>query len=619
MSSPKKAVIVVHGIGDQRQGDTLERLATSYVVNVRKAQPDTAHVRKSELWLRTHIDSGEDRPKIDTFKAAVLTADHLPDVLFAEVYWADISRILEGVRGFLLGVLQILTGLRFVVEAAGRSLVDQAQDGSARLVQAIGGVINRMLVGPLVALNALLLIVVLVTSWFETPIPRSLAFGGLSALFLFAIFALAQRKYLADETKRDAIISYVILAGILLVTTAINAMREIANDYTAIIEKVSDVFWSLLAVASFALILASIRVFQAHRDARPSLAIACAGPCLNVGLWALALSNLWIVGLQNILPGLDTHGEGGLVVRLFPLLSLLWLAVVAFVVVLGTVFVLRQRFAAKQQKVPGEPLRLIFSPWAVILLLVVITVWFVATVFAWLPVTDGDPVRIDLKFRDWTLDNIWLVIVVVGLLGLAASSVSRALDLLLDIITYFRRDSAATLLRPFGEIEDGDAQSTQQGLAFLKRQQIADRFRCLVSHMVRQENVGALTILAHSQGTITAIEQLKTVDQWLGTSIPRIELITIGSPYTHIYQHYFPGQFKAPGPKHVAKWINIYTVNDYVGTRVDDSAGSHAPMNIEREHFGGKTRKPNDLKPIGHNGYWTDEVVMEAIEKHAPF
>jgi hypothetical protein len=219
----------------------------------------------------------------------------------------------------------------------------------------------------------------------------------------------------------------------------------------------------------------------------------------------------------------------------------------------------------------------------------------------------------------WTQNNIWLVAVIVGVLGFFAGTLSRALDLLLDIITYFRRDSVSAIVRPFPGLETDEAPASLQGTTDVQRQRIADRFRCLVAYLAKEHDIGQITIMAHSQGTITAIEQLKTIDQWLGGGLPKIRLITIGSPYSHIYQTYFSNQFSAPAPEHVAKWINIYTVDDYVGTHVDESARKGTtPKNIEREAEA-RDRKLGNLPPIGHNGYWTDEVVMQIIKDETPF
>ncbi|MDH3663137.1 MAG: hypothetical protein OEU92_24475, partial [Alphaproteobacteria bacterium] len=415
---PDKAVIVVHGIGDQLQGDTLERLVTSYVVNAKKTEVDAAHIEKSTLRLRTHAhtleeerDSGEERLHIDTFKADVLKTKHLPDVIFAEVYWADISRIMAGVFGFLIGAFKILTGLRFVVEAAGDSLVSKVDVWSTRFVRGLGNGVNRGLVGPLVALNALLFFVVLIAHWFDSIIWQHVAFGVLSAIFLLSIHLLAQAKYLLGETKWDAIVAYIIFAAILLLGSPL----EFTGDYIDIIEWISDVFWSLLSVGLFFLVAASAVVFSSHREARPSLTIACAGPCLNVGLWALALSNVWIVGLNNILPEVDAHsGDGGLVFRLFPLLSILWGAILAFGLTLFGVFYYRNKVAARRRQPPGETWRLIFSRWAALVMIVVVVSWFLLTIFAWAPVFPGQ-IEVEASalqtIRTWTKDNLGLVAV----------------------------------------------------------------------------------------------------------------------------------------------------------------------------------------------------------------
>ncbi len=663
----EKAVIVVHGIGDQLQGNTLERLATSYVVNEKKTAVDAAHIKKSTLWLRTHVDTGEGKRDIDTFKADVLTVDHLPGVAFAEVYWADLSRIMAGIFGFLIGVWKILTGLRFVVEAAGASLVDQTKSLGARAIHLLGQIINQVLVGPLVALNALLFFVVLAASWSkESIMSQSIILALFSALFVVAIYLLAANKFLTNETKRDAIVSYFVFAAFILLARVFDS----ENIYIENAEFISDVFWSILSVASLLLVIVSAYTYITNKEARPSLTIACAGPCLSVGLWALALSNIWIVGLDNILPevatseaafeaatseavnedaatpspeaavakggetetedGKSEKEEEGLVFKLFPLLSILWGAILLFGGALLWVFIRRNTIAKEENRVPDEQWRLIFSPWAALVIVAVVVLWFFATLDTWFHIF-GDPEGEGKVIQSWTKNNLGLVAVIIGILGFFAGTISRALDLLLDIITYFQRDAALVLSRPFGvdgsasvSSDDGEPRAGDQadppGTSLLRRQQIADRFRCLVNYMVRQQGVKELTVLAHSQGTITAIEQLQTIDQWLGTSkIPPIQLITIGSPYTHVYQNYFSNQFGAPGPKHVTKWINVYTVNDYVGTRIDDGAREGTvPKNIEREAEA-KERNLGSLQPIGHNGYWTDEVVMQIIKDETPF
>ncbi|MDH3661101.1 MAG: hypothetical protein OEU92_13935, partial [Alphaproteobacteria bacterium] len=248
-----------------------------------------------------------------------------------------------------------------------------------------------------------------------------------------------------------------------------------------------------------------------------------------------------------------------------------------------------------------------------------------------------------------------------------AGTISRALDLLLDIITHFQRDAVLVHSRPFRKQKEGEnaddnwkspheGEASRSGTSHWRRKQIADRFQCLVNYMVRQQGVSDLTIMAHSQGTVTAIEQLQTIDGWLElqpfpTSL-RIQLITIGSPYYHVYQHYFSGDFHEPTLTRVNKWINIYTTNDYVGTEIV-TKDVKKPVNINREKpFDIKYATENDkltksaeqqiidqakkqkldvakltdwcrrgvdAKAIGHNGYWTDELVMDFIQELAPF
>jgi hypothetical protein len=83
-------------------------------------------------------------------------------------------------------------------------------------------------------------------------------------------------------------------------------------------------------------------------------------------------------------------------------------------------------------------------------------------------------------------------------------------------------------------------------------------------------------------------------------------LITMGSPLTHIYGHYFHQnyQFTTQSNEALLNWINIYRRDDFVGTRV---------------HGNGTEALNFKVRPKGHSHYWSDETVWEIFKKQGVF
>ena len=86
-----------------------------------------------------------------------------------------------------------------------------------------------------------------------------------------------------------------------------------------------------------------------------------------------------------------------------------------------------------------------------------------------------------------------------------------------------------------------------------------------------------------------------------------IRLVTMGSPYTHLYGHYFPSSFpsgrrsarilKEGGLLHA--WLNIFRIDDFVGTHISKGGWP--------EEF--------PVFPNGHTNYWVDRGVVDKLRK----
>ncbi len=120
-----------------------------------------------------------------------------------------------------------------------------------------------------------------------------------------------------------------------------------------------------------------------------------------------------------------------------------------------------------------------------------------------------------------------------------------------------------------------------------------------------------LLIVSHSQGTMIAIDGLQhltpqIVDRSHPATHPladRIHLVTMGSPYQHLYGHYFrqthpDNPFDNQPP--YRRWLNVFRSNDYIGTQIS------GPPNIANAEVGAR----------GHTGYWRDREVLDHLQRH---
>jgi len=144
---------------------------------------------------------------------------------------------------------------------------------------------------------------------------------------------------------------------------------------------------------------------------------------------------------------------------------------------------------------------------------------------------------------------------------------------------------------------------------FPVRRQIEARFRTVFTRLVNQHRPTRVLIIAHSQGTVITFNALYQIcsqsqSQSLAGKQP-IDLVTVGSPLTHLYQHYFPVEYPANDRKFstllkfVRCWRNIFRVDDFVGTFV--SIGSNNPQTQSW---------PQNISaaPGGHTNYWRPDI-----------
>lgn len=149
---------------------------------------------------------------------------------------------------------------------------------------------------------------------------------------------------------------------------------------------------------------------------------------------------------------------------------------------------------------------------------------------------------------------------------------------------------------------------------YRRRQRILRRLVALLEEVVAHLGVNRLVFLAHSQGTVILHDYLVDHDDLIPNEhheaqrlfdVSRIDVITLGSPLTHIYRHYFQDYDKVTlddGGKarlisKVDTWTNLWRIDDPIAHSVD---AHPAIENIP-------------LPRGGHMDYWKENEVCQRL------
>ncbi|HEX4613244.1 MAG TPA: hypothetical protein VH092_33970 [Urbifossiella sp.] len=217
-----------------------------------------------------------------------------------------------------------------------------------------------------------------------------------------------------------------------------------------------------------------------------------------------------------------------------------------------------------------------------------------------------------LEFADGVTGLVLLIITLGG--ALLAGGIRDWLHILMDIINHFYRRRERVPL-PLGPLPTPDVHD------FEIQQRIEHRFRRALAALLDDPDVSHLTVIGHSQGTVVAIDVLsfaglsanehvrltRRLDQ-----LREFTLVTMGSPITHLYQHYFPVRYPSftdPGWAHfravVRRWVNVFRVDDFIGMDVETVTPPWAPWPGDPVNVA--------VGPGGHTGYWRDREVIDAL------
>ena len=236
-----------------------------------------------------------------------------------------------------------------------------------------------------------------------------------------------------------------------------------------------------------------------------------------------------------------------------------------------------------------------------------------------------------------------------GLLILALPNLRPGFDMILDVVNhfYFRPTGVDDVLDDDDEFDMSETTFNNGTLFFSRRDPLHARVKRILSHYRDcYSHLPELLIVSHSQGTMVAIETLNDKDLvWLNNSFSKVTLVTMGSPFHHLYQHYFghvypslDRPFWASLRRRIDHWSNIFRVDDYVGTDIEfpqsleeagfesidnpqhlgqvELATSPAPDTATQAFGGPAVYENHAVGPRGHQLYWCDRDVLEILRRY---
>jgi hypothetical protein len=396
--------------------------------------------------------------------------------------------------------------------------------------------------------------------------------------------------------------------------------------------------WMLVIVCNAVVAAAEVYRWLIGRGDGPP-ALASASIALMSMLWIILIAGIWASILNLPFQSLPTglRLESILGTASFAVIALGFIALGA-----GYVFLRTGRWGAKSNPADyiksvdpeharkiAERNRLLISPWMLVPIWAFFAVMLITSLSATLRM-----IGIGLPVPGWAAAiNYWLqanfgsimagLAIVGGFLFAAGQQQLRAgLGIAIDVITWLndhswnslemRTEETRTLAEAMvpGPLQAGSGQKAQ---GYWRRERIKNRLKVMMEKLLRDEKPDEVIFVSHSQGTVVAIATLdEKAPEWLESlgKNASMKLVTMGSPYAHVHRHYYPRSFAAIGSMGALTkaadggvlddWINIFRIDDFVGTFIDPS---------------GQWPREHPVPANGHTYYWVDENVFPILKK----
>lgn len=647
----KHVVFMVHGVGEQVPGETIDEFVGGVCEELDLGGP----VQNNTLLL-ANAEATDDN-LLDLFpchQRRVANPEQDEELVVAEVHWADISPAPSGVVGTAIDLLRLVLGLGYIAldnvqnnVVSGNAYVQRLVPLFIWVFYAIIAPLNLFLfIGAISLLADPLLI-----KFDENPNIAYMILALLGAAF--AGGGILRAKATSTYIDRLILASLgvfgivaVVFAALFLLDVNLNflsfaspACFELKGQGAA--DKLTcftglGVFglqssWLFAVTLLILLLIVSLPGIRRHPWDKRSIYLAVCAAMLV--LWMTITVAIWslVVKAVGSLSGSGEEVESGAVLPAVKIINngfevatqtLVYGVFSLVVLAIAAGFVAVRRFQKRHElsehdgyssEIDKKYGRLILNPWLNLALFIAIAAFafsayvalaeFLVKAWSYTPEELGDGFWATIYINALAVDTwikkgndfSYLVITLIGFGILNFSgSIAAVIGVARDVTSYLTRSHRANPMAAASRSK------------YVYADEIQDRFRAVVSHVVAQEgaqNVGRITFMTHSQGTVVAAIGLKTLAQDLPV---KPTLITMGSPVTHIYGHYFERNYQFTDASNAAleRWINIYRRDDFVGTRV---------------HGNGTQAQNFKVRPKGHSHYWSDETVWEIFKERGVF
>ncbi len=594
--------------------------------------------------------------------------------VIADFYWGDIGAIggssFDLVRGFLTTVL----GLSHIVRESARE-VFRGNDFWNRTMRWLANVAVLTIHGPIAAINIVLLAAIgcsflLNQGFSEKSIAHSGWVTGLLLLGASIVFGRRAVSYLGRHlwlwTGLAALAFLVFgllqvrgLDGALLgfdlrlvqaachwpgadgwVSIACDSSVNALHILGLRLLRLMDLAWLVVLVST--LVIFAGEIFLVRMSARAPTSLVMPALTLMILLWILLTGSAWAV-LTKLLQAGETTGPYGLaqsgaaVPHKYLVYSELGMLVVVLfmLAVLGIIAVILIRNIASFIQNTTDPKRYLEHPAKFAnsnrlivarAVLAAMDVFFMFLILSaihrlagnWLPDWIELPFDYFQNFKTTNVAPALLIAsaIVTALLTYFGAQFRAGLGIATDVITYLNNYSwkETALVRA----EASRAMPMREKYAgYWPRERIRDRLKVLVDQLIADEDPDELAIVSHSQGTVVAMDVLDEHGRgWLKRMKPeaKIALVTMGSPYAHVHNHYFPTSFNDHKQRTdllylakggiLSRWINIFRIDDFVGTYIDPD---------------GQWPREHPVPANGHTYYWVDENVFPVLKEFLDF
>ena len=542
-------VLVVHGVGDPQPGQTLSLFARSVAES---HHPLTEH--QEMLWL---ADENEDDRDVHTFATHVRHLDFDGGkATLAEVYWGDLSRVSRGTLGILRGLIEIVFGLRYVAFVAAHQ-----SSLATRALQGLGLISSRVLHGPVLAVNFVLfamMMTVVVTEMLWQDSSRTIAWAN--TLVMACVLICLVASFLGWRVTRNimfhrfwfwVMVASVFMAGLML-ANAFSGNEFSLLRYCRVLVVLLGAQWLTLMLILASMFACWCAAMFNGKNYRPALNVALVLPAIAIGIWGQALPLVWVMGartLDRTIPIPERFYE--IFQEAVPLLGFQFVMSLFLAGIL--IFNLARFFRASEKMtveqfqagrraprlIVNNSVQLVAGKFAVIGVLLVIYLVLIELQLhgaqgGWLATVLSEANKYAIA-----------AIVPIGLLLFLSMHYLRSgLDIILDVVNHFYFRPATPADREINIDEEFDiVDVTFDGgqMYFARRDSIHRRMKRILEYYRKTLSGNpTLTIVSHSQGSMIAIEVINDNElAWVNEKFSKVNFITMGSPFHHIYQQYF--------------------------------------------------------------------------------